>query len=192
MEATRYRLRFVTGVSLTAATYGSGFYGSQTYGTKASDPVASLRYRLVPWPAGYLTDPAWKYRVGDRLPKFQATVLGDEGPLQVVGVALVRLVLTPIDENPQPPRQYDLTINGPTPAGSFWLERDWEIGDIDVPGTYRAGVIITYNSGRRLTVPIDDRQVFVIADNDVVPPSAWDDTRARWDEATWREDPTWT
>jgi hypothetical protein len=183
VKATRYRLRFVTGVALTSATYGSGNYGSQTYGTVASDPVPSLRYRLVPWPGGYLTDPAWEYRQGDTRPAFKATLLSQEGPLALVGVAQATLVLTPMDGQEEV-RTYALTVTGPSSSGAYWLGRNWETGDIDPAGVYRAGVVITYASGRRLTVPIDDRQVFVIAPNEVVPGRArWDGTR--WDEGNW-------
>ena len=183
MEATRYRLRFVTGVNLTSATYGSGQYGSQTYGTVATDPVASLRYRLIPWPGGYLAEPAWKYRQGDTSPPFKATVLGGEGPLALVGVAAAKLVLTPLDRNAAH-RQFDLTVTGPSASGSYWLGRQWASSDLSVPGTYRAGVVITYTSGRRLSIPIDDRQVFVITPNSAIPAVArWDG--ARWDEALW-------
>lgn len=184
MEPSRYHLRFVTGVNLTSATYGAATYGSQTYGTVATDPVASLRYRLVPWPGGYLPDPAWKYRQGDTGPPFKATVLGGEGPLALVGVSSARLVLTPMDRAPQS-RTYALTVTGPT-AGSYWLGRNWVRGDLSEAGTYRAGVVITYSSGRRLSIPIDDRAVFAIAPNSAVPTGArWDDPASRWDGSNW-------
>jgi hypothetical protein len=188
VHATRYRLRFIAGVSLSSATYGSGQYGSQTYGTVASDPLASLRYRLVPWPAGYLPDPAWEYRQGDTRPSFKAVILGDEGSLQLVGVVQAKLVLTPMDRDPDPPRTYDLTVSGPTASGSYWLNRNWLAADLVTAGAYRAGVVITYSSGRRLSIPVDDRQVFVIAPNSAVAGSTgarWDEPGARWDESTW-------
>jgi hypothetical protein len=173
----------VTGVNLTSATYGSGQYGSQTYGTVASDPVASLRYRLVPWPAGYLTDPAWQYRQGDTRPQFKAAVLGSEGPLQLVGVSSAVLALSRMSEHSEPARLYPLTVEGPTTAGNYWLSRTWQPGDLASAGVYRAGVAITYSSGRRLSVPIDDRQVFVITENRST--ARWSDPTARWGTSEW-------
>jgi hypothetical protein len=161
MRATRLRLRFVPGVSLPASTYGSGLYGSQTYGQKATDPLAALEYRLVPLPAGYLADPAWIYREGDISPKFQAQVIGDDDvPLDLSALGTGALMLTPIDgRDYDAPTAFDLVW--PTPANGT-VERTWQPADLTVPGVYRATVILVYQSSRRLTVHGDDRHHFII------------------------------
>lgn len=174
MRPARYQLRFVTGVAISAATYGSGHYGDLTYGQEATDPISSLRYRLVPWPAGYLADPAWIYRAGDSYPSFKATVIGDDGPLNLAAAESAVLVLTPVDGGA--PRQYELTISPP-----HWLARDWEPGDLNIPGAYRAGVVLTFSSTRRLSLPVDDRETFVITGDPAA--ALWDG--ARWDIDNW-------
>jgi len=167
MQAPRYRLRFITGVALTSRTYGSGTYGAGTYGEQASDPLASLVYYLVPWPGGYLSDPAWIYREGDVLPQFKAAVRSNEGLLDLTGLSTAKLVLTNTDGGvAATPLQYALTV---APSGGVsWLVRNWAVGDLAEPGTYRAGLVLTYNSGRRLSIPIDDRMNFVINPNSTV------------------------
>jgi len=162
VKATRYRLRFVTGVALTGATYGSGTYGEGTYGMQASDPLASLRYYLVPWPGGYLTDPSWIYRQGDVLPRFSALVCSDEGPLDDAGLTTAVLVLSDTEAIS---RSFPLSVE--SADGDDRLVRDWQPGDLDTPGVYRAAAVITYSSGRRLTIPIDDRMQFVVNPSNV-------------------------
>ena len=184
MQAARYRLRFITGVALTSRTYGAGTYGDGTYGEQASDALSELLYYLVPWPGGYLPDPAWIYRQGDTLPTFKAVVMSTDGPLELVGVALAYLVLTNTDGGSiSDPLMYELTVT-PT-SGIDWLTRDWHVNDLSVPGTYRAGVVLTFDSGRRLTVPIDDRLHFVINPNTIIPPDPTLPPDARWDDARW-------
>jgi hypothetical protein len=161
MHAPRYRLRFITGVTLSAATYGSGTYGSGTYGEQASDPLSSLLYYLVPWPGGYLADPSWIYRQGDIHPQFKAVVRSIEDTLDLTSLARADLVLTNTDGGADlTPWLFPLTVA--LIDGISWLVRDWAPGDLDTPGTYRTGVVLTFNSGRRMTVPTDDRLNFQI------------------------------
>jgi len=158
MQAPRLRLRFVTGVNLTARTYGSGTYGEGTYGESATDPLAAIRYWLIPLPAGFPTSPSWLYRVDDSGGTFQAQVMSDAGPLDLAAVDLARLVLTPIDGR-------DLTAQlafGLDLQDSGIVERIWQPGDLAGAGTYRATVIFTFASGRQLTVPGDDGLRFVV------------------------------
>lgn len=159
MEATRLRLRFTTGVNLPAATYGSGLYGTQTYGQQATDPLASRFYAAMPWPGGTPNAPSWMYRQNDMLPAFGCQVRSIEGPMDLTAVADAVLVLSPF--NP------DLSVYGvfPLTLGSALtgrLSRTWLEGDLADPGTYRATVVLRFTSGRRLTVPFDDRHTFVI------------------------------
>jgi hypothetical protein len=187
VQAPRYRLRFITGVSLTSATYGSGTYGTGTYGEQASDPLASLRYILVPWPGGYLPDPAWIYRQGDVTPQFRAQVLSDEGPLDFTGLDFGYLVLTNTDgSSSTTPIMFPLTVA--TIGGVVFLTRTWLPNDLMTPGTFRAGVVLQYSSGRRLTIPTDDRYQFVVNPNSTIPSPpgpgyVWDGSR--WNYAYW-------
>jgi hypothetical protein len=156
MQATRFRLRFVTGVTLSARTYGAGTYGDGTYGEQASDPLASIRYTLIPLPAGYPTVPSWLYRSGDSGGTFQALVMSDSGPLDLSAIDNAQLVLTPIDG-----QTGNLTfLLGLPDVGT--VERTWLPGDLSDAGTYRAVVVFTFTSGRRLTVPGDDNLRFVV------------------------------
>lgn len=158
MQAPRLRLRFVTGVNLTARTYGSGTYGEGTYGESASDPLAAIRYWLIPLPAGYPTGPAWLYRILDSGSSFQAQAMSDAGPLDLAAVDVARLVLTPIDGRgvaAQLVFVLDLAERGV-------VERIWQPNDLAGAGTYRATVVFTFASGRQLTVPGDDNLRFVV------------------------------
>ena len=185
MQAVRYRLRFITGVALTSRTYGAATYSDGTYGETASDALSALVYVLVPWPAGHLPDPAWMYRQGDTTPQFKAYIASTLGPLDLDGVATAQLSLTNTDGG-SIPLSFDLTV---TPSGGIdWLVRNWLPHDLAVPGTYRAAVVLTYTSTRRLTVQVDDRIHFVINPNTIIPPPGeWDGSR--WDEALWEDPP---
>lgn len=190
MESTRYRLRFVAGVSLNASTYGSGLYGSDTYGTRASDPLTSIRYFLVPLPSGYLSDPSWSYRQGDTIPPFVAKIVDEDGPIQLDAVDGAVLVLTPDDGRLGGPWTYELTIQTDTPNGDQ-LYREWLPHDLDAAGSYRLDVVLVFSSGRQMSVPVDDRHHLVIASDETYIPvgftSRWD--QARWDLAPWSTTP---
>lgn len=188
MQATRYRLRFITGVSLTARTYGSGTYGDGTYGEQASDPLESLTYTMIPWPGGYLPDPAWIFRQGDVTPRFRVQVRSDDELLDLDGLDFAYLVLTNTDgASNTTPWLFELDVA--TIDGLDWLVRSWLPTDLAIPGTFRAAVVLQYDSGRRLTIPSDNRYQFVINPNTVLPPAVimpdfvWDG--ARWNYAYW-------
>ena len=156
MQATRYRLRFITGVSLTSSTYGSGTYGSGTYGEQASDPLNSLHYVLIPLPAGYLTSPSWIYAPGDTGSVFRAQVISDNGPLDLEAVADAQLVLTPLDGRALSPFVYHVDQ-----LDDGIIERTWQVGDL-IAGIYRAAVVFIFDSGRQLSVPTaDDLELIV-------------------------------
>lgn len=177
MRATRLRLRFVPGVSMTAATYGGSTYGGAiTYGQTASDPLASYRYRIVPLPSGFPTQPAWIYRHDDLRPPLRLQIIGNDAPLDLTpvtgrlfgdgtysyhtyGGGQAQLVLTPTDGRDQTLSiALGLTITGTAAEGI--LTHDWDgnpTTDPDVPpGLYRVLVRLHFYSGRRLTLPTDD------------------------------------
>jgi hypothetical protein len=161
MQATRLRLRFVSGVSVTASTYGSGNYGgAQTYGQSATDPLAAYRYLIVPLPAGSPTDPSWLYRGRDSWPDFNARILYGDGALDLTGVDTAALLLAPADGRTTPVRlSFGLTM--PDRPGGY-VRRVWAAGDLIDAGVYRALVMLTFLSGRRLTLPGNDNVRFVV------------------------------
>ena len=157
MRATRFRLRFVPGVSLPAATYGSSTYGGPiTYGQRGSDPVSSFRYRVVPLPAGYPTTPAWIIRVDDIEPPLRAQILSDEGPLDLSAVATASLVLTPVD-GAGAPVTLPMTVEG-----NGVLSHTWTTTDGVAAGDHRVALVMTMTSSRRFTLPTDDGLVLTV------------------------------
>ncbi|MET0578007.1 MAG: hypothetical protein ABW122_05070, partial [Ilumatobacteraceae bacterium] len=128
MQATRLRLRFVSGASFPAATYGSGNYGSQTYGQSATDPLSALRYFVVPLPAGTPTNPSWLYRQRDSWPDLNARIMYGEGPLDLTSVAAATLVLTPIDGRTSP-AWLSFALTMPDRPGGY-VRRVWAVGDL--------------------------------------------------------------
>lgn len=156
MRAQRYRLRFVSGVSFTAATYGSSTFGGPiTYGQRGTDPVNDYRYRIVPLPAGYIAQPAWVRRAGDATPPFEAVITAGDVPLDLSSVSTARLVLTTADGR-DPASFYLLDLDVATPTTRGVVVHDWSTTD-DVPaGTYRVLVVLVTQSGRRLSLPTND------------------------------------
>ncbi|MET0579824.1 MAG: hypothetical protein ABW122_14295 [Ilumatobacteraceae bacterium] len=169
MRATRLRLRFVTGVSVPAATYGSGTYGSQTYGQSATDPLSSYRYRIVPLPAGRPTVPSWIYRQSDTWADFEALILADAGPLDLTAVGAATLVLDPIDGRDPGTDALGFPLTVASPATTGVVGRSWQPGDLAGAGTYRATIVLTFLSGRQLTLPGDDATRFVVNAGYVAP-----------------------
>jgi hypothetical protein len=160
MQATRLRLRFTTGVNIPAATYGSGNYGSQTYGQEATDPLAAFRYLVVPLPAGSPTNPSWLYRQHDSWPDFNARIMYGAGTLDLSAVLTAMLLLTPIDGRSSPQR-LDFELTMPDRPGGH-VRRVWGVNDLIGAGVYRALIMLTFTSGRRLTMPGDDNVRFVV------------------------------
>ena len=160
MRSARYRLKFFTGATLTAATYGGGKYGDQTYGTQASDSLTTAHHRLVPWPAGAMVSPAWGYRRGDTSPDWQAQIIADDGVVNYTGLDTAVLVLSAIDD-PSSVRQFGLTVVT-APNGDQRLTRKWAPGNLDFEGVFRVAVVLRYLTGRRMTVPANDNHIFVV------------------------------
>ena len=162
MRSSRYRLRFYTGASLSSATYGGGNYGDATYGMTATDTLTTAHHRLVPWPAGALVGPSWRYRQNDTMPPWEAQIIADDGVVDLTGVAKAYLVLTSVDDpTPQGIVGWQVSIIT-APNGDDRLHHDWLPGELVVPGVFRATAVLEYVSGRRLTVPTDDRHTFVV------------------------------
>ena len=160
MRAARLRLRFVPGVSVTAATYGSGNYGTQTYGQAATDPLPSFSYRVVPLPTGAPTSPAWLYREGDTWPDLLAQLFGFDTPLDLTPVDTVTLVLTPHDGRDLTSERYALGVLKRPELGM--VVGHWDPTHLPDPGTYRVAFVLVFDSGRRLTIPGDDLTTFAV------------------------------
>lgn len=182
MRAARYRLRFIPGVNLPSATYGGGLWGDSTYGQFATDPVASRAYRLIPWPAGDLADPSWIYRQGDVSPQFQVEIASNEGAADLPSITTVHLVLTSTRAH-EGLTDWMFELTPATVGGVDLLTRDWKPDDLAVPGNFRAGVVVTFISGRQLSIPADDRHRFVVTPNSTLFPTI--QPNYRWDEARW-------
>jgi hypothetical protein len=160
MRAARYRLKFFTGATLTASTYGGGKYGDTTYGMQASDSLTTAHHRLVPWPGGALTIPSWIYRRGDTEPDWEAMIVADDGAVSYNGLYYAWLVLTNQDD---PSIYTTFSVWVVTESnGDQHLHRTWNPGDLDFAGNFRAAVVLLYQTGRRLTVPADDRHQFIL------------------------------
>lgn len=157
MTATRYRLKWVVGANYSAASYGSGQYGTQTYGQEASDPLASLFYVPMPWPGGTPTVPSWMYRQGDTSPDFDVQIRSQLGPMSLAPVGGGWLVLSSYETDLV--LAFALTVTD-EPRGR--IGREWQAGDLDTLGAFRATVVLLFDSGRQLTVPATDRHRFVV------------------------------
>lgn len=185
MRAARYRLRFVPGVSVTGATYGASTYGGTiTYGQRASDLISAFRYRVVPLPSGWPTQPAWVRRVDDLDPPMQGQILGDDSqPLSLAALTVGWFVITPIDERNVLPYVLPATVDDPA---NGIVSYSWTVGAIygsstfggpitygqqtavrsRLPiGTYRVVIVLVMNSGRRMSVPTDDNLQLVVLAN---------------------------
>jgi hypothetical protein len=180
MRAARYRLRFVPGVSVSAATYGSSTFGGDiTYGQLATDSPVAFRYRVIPLPGGYLAQPAWIYRHGDVMPPLRLQIAGDDGPLDLTAVTSTaygggeygdgtygggwaQLILTAVDEREILPYILALDVSGPSAQGV--LVHNWDpVTDPDVSvGLYRVLVMLRFESGRRFVLPSDDNLQLVM------------------------------
>jgi hypothetical protein len=174
MRAARHRLRFVPGVSLSASTYGSSTFGGPlTYGQDATDPLAAYRYRVVPLPAGFPTQPAWIYRHDDIRPPLRMQIVSDIGPLDLTpmtstfygtatygyrtyGGGYAQLLLTPVNGYARASLVLELIPTGFAVDGGLVHNWDPAVDPELPPGMYRVLVRLRFFSGRQLTVPIDD------------------------------------
>lgn len=160
MRSTRYRLRFFTGATLTASKYGGGKFGDGTYGMQASDSLTTAHHRLVPWPAGAMTSPSWRYRQNDTMPDWQAQIIADDGVVSYTGMTSADLVLTAIDD-PTSQTLHALTVDTQS-NGDQRLRRTWNSGELNFSGVFRVAVVLRYSTGRHMTVPAGDKHIMVI------------------------------
>jgi hypothetical protein len=149
--ATRYRFRLVAPAGITAALYGGGTYGATTYGQEQDETATAIEYTAIPVPAGTVNGPAWEYAVGDTYEDLVVDIVSTDGTDRFVDadVAQATLVLTRFTDGYT--RSFQMTA-----FGNYW-RRQWETGDLDAVGLYRVVVALLLTSGRRLTVPWDDR-----------------------------------
>lgn len=158
MQAARYVLRFIPGIVFSTATYGSGNYGTQTYGQKATDPINSFRYYVVPLPAGFPTQPSWVVRDGDIKPPMRMQILTADANTTALDLTPVQdayIVLTPVDGTPEiPPVLLSATIEN-IPKGI--VRHNWTAADPPLTANvYRVVLIMRMLSGRRFSLPTDD------------------------------------
>lgn len=161
MTADRtYALRFVPfEVSTTAATYGgTGTYGELSYGQQASDPLSNTEYVATPSPGEYSVSPAWVFRLGDVGTRFNCTILGLDGPMDLTPIASAVLVIERLSAGARVVRAYTLTVDDTNDV----VYRDWLADDLDVTGLFRVLVQITSDSGRRMTVDATDNATMTI------------------------------
>jgi len=157
--AQRLYVKFLRGgVDAASGNYGSGTFGDTelTYGQEATDPtLTGTNYRLLPLAGSRPRKPAWQYRVGDTLLRWQAMIVDPVDPSS-------RMSLVPVT-------QAALIIELMDPARAYWyrgfaldlgvddvLTRVWGVGDLPVPGLFRATVVMDFDTGRRMSVETDD------------------------------------
>lgn len=166
--ARKFHLRFVQGsYPLSAGTYGgTGTYGDAdlTYGSEPGESVlAGALYKLAPYPGDRSHTPSWLYREGDTAKGFKANIVERDNQsikLDLSTVATAVLWLTPIGltNNGLTATSFALTVD----VSNNFVERTWTDGDLS-KGRFIASVILTFNSGRVMTVETDDEiQIEVI------------------------------
>jgi len=158
-------LRFVAGVSTTSATYGVSTYGGPiTYGQRASDPLVSYRYWVVPLPAGGPAAPSWIYRKSDIGPALEAQIRHIDGALDLTACATAQLHMRLLTETLNQPLPVVLNLDIATPRSQGIVSHTFD-HDVDpniAAGAYRALIVLTMTSGRRFTLPTDDGLTLVV------------------------------
>ena len=149
----RYALRNVPfNVTRDAATYGSGNYGDETYGQEATDPLPNVDYILVPWPGEWPSNRGWIYRLGDTKRTFSAQCRGAEGVLDLSQVERGALVIDRTSVGSQVTDAFQLTID----ADNDLLTYQFAADELTRPGIYRVAVQLLFNSGRTMSIAVDD------------------------------------
>jgi hypothetical protein len=153
-NAVGYRIKWLLGVSVTGATYGSGQYGTGIYGTRASDDLGSQAYRIVPiiptGGASSMNDPELTIVRGDQLPTVTVQIIGDDDRgLNLTGTQVYFHWRALETDRADASSGGCTIIDGPNGVVNF----DWQAGDAGLAGEYLAEFEVVYPSGRRLTVP---------------------------------------
>lgn len=167
--ASRYRLRLTRNApGINATTYGTGQYGTDTYGARADDPAGLLSYQIVPTDTSASDFPMLLRREHDTLPIFTCRLIsfgsqfeevaGEVMDLSTVDIALLKLVRVTAG----PPTTFNLVMDVDTVTDT--LSRTFTIDDTAEPGTYRIFVVLRFVSGRRLTIPADDNITIRVSD----------------------------
>jgi hypothetical protein len=149
--ATRTRLRLVAPFGATTAVYGGGTYGAGSYGQEQDETATAIEYTAVPVPAGTVDGPAWQYTVGDTYEPLIVDLIAVDGTDRLTSDEVEHAVLVATRFTDGYTRSLLLE-----PDGNYW-RRDFDPDDLDQPGLYRNVVVCTLTSGRRYTIPADDR-----------------------------------
>jgi hypothetical protein len=156
-------LSFEGGSSAPDGNYGSATrtYGETgwTYGQSELDPTET-RYKLTAYPGWGSRSADWEYRQWDTSPDMEIALLGpDAVPINYAIIDTAELVLTMVGY-----AGFFYAPKFPMVVNADRLTRTWGEHDLPAVGRYRVAVILTFDSGRTLTVPADDGASFVVRD----------------------------
>lgn len=148
-----HRLRIVRNISASGATYGSGDYGDGIYGERATDPADQQSYVALT-PSG-TTD--IRVRAGDSQRTITLVIVAFGGPfedgegsvLDLSTVDTATLHLERVSRGARIAKELAMTVD----TGNDQLARKLTASDFAEPGRYAAHVVLTFTSGRQLTVP---------------------------------------
>jgi hypothetical protein len=163
------RLLFRTGTPAPDGNYGSSgrTYGEAgwTYGQSATEGTET-RYELTAFPGWGARSNDWEYRQWDTSPDMEVALLAPGGvPIDYSLLVDAELVLTMSGYSGltgEGTSRYSPTF--PLTIETDRLRRVWEKHDLVAVGTYRVAAIVTYVSGRTLTVPASDEAALVVRD----------------------------
>ncbi len=166
-----HRVRLIQNLSAAGISYGNASlnYGDEVYGERASDPADLLAYVAVPLTAGLGSPHAFRARVGDAFPDdliaFRVMAFGGpfeaaEGTvLDLATVSSAQLRIDRVSWGHPVASGLALTING----ASDTLTRNMTVDDFTDPGTYRMAILLTFASGRRMTIPPHDNRTLHVS-----------------------------
>jgi hypothetical protein len=168
-----HRLRVIRLVPMPAVGYGSDNYGDWTYGTRQSDAADLQRYEIVPTTASATEYPLMWRRAGDTAPPFECFLVAYASEYENVersGVTMdlsgvlkvimrLKALSTPLDA----PQYIDLPMSV---VDNIRLQRIFAADDFPPGGgTYRMTIKVAFNTGRQLTLPIDDHHTVIVQPN---------------------------
>lgn len=160
-----YRLRVIRLVPTTQGQYGSGTYGGDTYGQRATDTADLQRYEIVPTTVSPSKYPTLIHHTLDAGAVFECWLMAFATEYEGAERSGIKLDLSDVDvATMRLDRISDgepVSVQGPiTVVPPYKLRRAF-IGLVAEPGTYRASVKVLFGTGRELTLPIDDSLTFV-------------------------------
>lgn len=168
--SSRFFVRFTEGgyAQLEGTYGGTGTYGDATlsYGSEAGESLLpGVRYVLVPLPTARPAASDWTFRVGDTSRPFRAAIVPfDDAPnrLDMDTVTTAYLILTRLVPFSGEMSRRSLLLDVVTADDE--VRRDWTADDLATPGRYMAHVLLTFNSGRTLTLePNDQLTIDIVA-----------------------------